>query len=350
MNKRITSVLQIAAVFIGTIVGAGLASGQEICQFFTCYGIKSFIGIFLCLIIYVLMGILIINLSINFKLNSYNALICLVSPGFLGKMTSLITTAFLICGSGIILAGSGALIHQYFNFPKWVGIFIMAITALVILLRDTKGLIEINSIIVPCLIIIIIILFFTYIFNKGINIIQLFTIPHYKNNWFFSSLIYGGFNVLCCTGVLVPMAEEVKKKGTLIYGIILGALGLTILTSIINLLLLLSAPSIFKFEIPLLFVAKQFNTIMQLSLLFIIWFEMLSTIVSDIYSVSKTLTNSFNISYKSSVILIILISIPISQLGFVKLISLLYPAFAVISFIFMIQCVYFYCKNRRKVI
>lgn len=46
-------------VFIGTIVGAGLASGKEITQFFTQYGIKSFIGIMGC-------GIFLYNNGFNY--------------------------------------------------------------------------------------------------------------------------------------------------------------------------------------------------------------------------------------------------------------------------------------------
>ena len=43
--KSIIKVFQVAFVFIGTIVGAGLASGKEITNFFTVYGYKSFFTI-----------------------------------------------------------------------------------------------------------------------------------------------------------------------------------------------------------------------------------------------------------------------------------------------------------------
>ena len=52
MKKETLKVFQIAVVFIGTIVGAGLASGKEITEFFTSFGYKSFIGIIFCGIFY----------------------------------------------------------------------------------------------------------------------------------------------------------------------------------------------------------------------------------------------------------------------------------------------------------
>ncbi|GAA0726164.1 transporter [Clostridium malenominatum] len=346
MFKNVRLIFQIAAVFIGTIVGAGLASGQEITQFFSTYGYKSFIGIFICCAIYILSGYVIIDLSINYKLKSYNELIRLVSPGFLGKVTDFITTMFLISGSAIILAGSGALIHQYFGLNKWVGILIMSIAAIVVLLRDTQGLIEINSLIVPSLTIVIITLFLLYVFlydNTSLTYIK--TLSPYKNNWFFSSLLYSSFNVLCASGVMVPLAKEFPKKKIMFTGIVLGSLCLTVLTLIINLLLILNIPYIFQYEIPLLYVSNRFGKTIQFLLLGIIWLEMFSTEVSDIYSVSKTLEQVFKIPYKKGCFLIMAIAIPISQIGFVNLITFLYPAFGLVSLIFLIQCVIFYIKN-----
>ncbi|KZL93096.1 transporter [Clostridium magnum] len=347
MKNNLILIFQISAVFIGTVVGAGLASGQEITQFFTTYGYRSFIGLFICCFIYIAMGAIVIDISIKHKLNSYDGLISLVSTGFIGKITNLLTTTFLIGSSATILAGSGALIHEYFGISKWFGIVVMILISLVILFRDTKGLIEINSLIVPSLFIVVITIFILYLcFYKNINMSYLKTIPHYKNNWLFSSLIYGGFNMLCCCGVLVPLSLEVKNKKNLLLGVSIGAIGLTILSFIINLLLLVNVPYIFKYQIPLLYIANRFGNTIQILLLSIIWLEMFSTEVSNIYSVGKNFEELFNISYKKSIVLIILIAIPISQIGFVKLITFLYPAFAVVSFVFMIQCLIFYFRKK----
>lgn len=350
MKKGVVTAFQIAAVFIGTIVGAGLASGQEIRQFFTEYGYKGFWGILICCLIYIIIGYMIMCISIKYKLKSYNELINLVLvPRFFAKFTEGITSLFLISGAAIILAGSGSLIHQYFGVSKWIGIFVMAVISLLVLLRDTKGLIEVNSIIVPSLIIVLLTLFTLYIFfYKDIvswNYIK--AVPLYKNNWLVSSLIYSGFNILGCSGVLVPLSSEMKNKKSLFFGIILGAVTLTVLSIIINFLLLLNVPYIFKYEIPLLYIANRFGNIIQMMLLCIIWLEMFSTEVSDIYSVGKAITQIFNLSYKRAVFLVILIALPISQIGFVKLISVIYPAFGVISLIFMFECIYFYFKECR---
>lgn len=346
MEKLLCS-LKIAFVFIGTVVGAGLASGQEITQFFSIYGYKSFFGILICLVIYISMSFFIINTSLKYKLNSYDGFISIVSPGMFGTIINSITTFFLIGSSAIILSGSGALIHQYFKVSRWIGIIIMIFIAVFVLLKGTEGLIKINSIIVPSLIVIIVAIFILYItFYKQINLSEIKSVTAIKSNWILSAFIYGGFNIICCSGVLVPLSKEIKDKHCLLAGTILGSLGLTLLVVIINFLLILNIPYIFKYEIPLLYIANRFGKLVQLLLLLIIWLEMLSTEISNIYSVGKNFEEIFNLSYKRAVILIILITMPVSCIGFIKLISFLYPAFGAISLIFILQCLIFRIKNK----
>jgi uncharacterized membrane protein YkvI len=365
-NRKL--IFQIAAVFIGTIVGAGLASGQEITQFFTVYGGKSMWGILLCFAIYLIVGKMVISISLHYDISSYKELIELVSKGFLGQFINLSTGFFLISSAAIILAGSGSLLKEYFHCSRWVGIILMALVSLYVLLRDTRGLIEINSFIVPALISIILISFTLYIifWKNNIDLSKLLAIPA-KSNFYviyyinkfklsflghnvilISSILYAGFNILSCSGVLVPLSKEIKEKKSLLMGVFLGAAGLTVLTLIMNFLLLVNQPYIYKYDIPMLYIVNRFGNLIQILLLCVIWLEMFSTEVSDIYSLGKTMEKSLNIKYNSSVVLIIILAVPVSQIGFVSLISVLYPLYGLISFIFMVQCIIFYLKRKKE--
>lgn len=353
--KNIKLIFQAATVFIGTIVGAGLASGQEITQFFSTYGFSGFYGILICGVFYIAISSIIVSISLHHNLNSYTDFINLVSPGFFGKITDYLTSFFLLSGAAIIMAGSGALLYQYFGIPRIVGNLIMLVVALITLLKDTKGLIAINSFIVPTLTTVICTIFALHLIfaPNAMSIENMKAAPIYKNlitdkQWLISCFLYAGFNMLSCSGVIVPICKEIKKKSVLITGLIIGALMLTILAFMINTMLIANSPEIFGYEIPLLFVASKFTKLIQILLLCIIWCEMFSTEVSDIYSVGKTLEIKYNIPYKKSVVYLLLIALPISQIGFKKLITFLYPGFGIISIIFLIQCIIFYIKMKRK--
>ena len=339
MKNELVKVFQVATVFIGTIVGAGLASGKEITEFFTQYGITSFLGIIACGIFYIIMGSIISKISIDYNLSSYSDVINIISPNILGKVTGFITTFFLISSASIILAGSGALIHQFFGIPKILGSLIMILIAVFFLLRDTEGLIEVNSFIVPGLIVTITLITALYFaFCKDtISFNNINSFPPQKSGLAISTILYAGYNTLSASGVLVPVSTQMKKTKTMIIGVITGAIGLTILCLMINLLLTVNQPYIYNYEIPLLFVANRFGNIIQALLLVIIWLEMFSTEVSDIYSISKTLEQTFNIKFKKAIFIVLGIALLISQFGFGNLITKLYPMFGVIKFNFHIS-------------
>lgn len=350
MKREFSKIFQIAVVFIGTIVGAGLASGQEIKEFFTSYGVSSFIGIIACGIFYIIMGSIVSKISIKYKLNSYGDVIKVVSPNLLGKITGVITTLYLISSASIILAGSGALINQFFNIPKIIGSLIMVALAIFFLLRDTDGLIEVNSFIVPTLVITITTITVLYfMFCKDMISLEFLTkFESRKTGVTLSTILYAGYNTLCCLGVLVPLSNQIKKPKTMFYGIALGAIGLAGLSFVINFLLMINQPYIHQYEIPLLFVAQRFGNVVQALLLVVIWLEMFSTEVSDVYSISKTLDNSFNIEFKKAIFIVLIIALPISRIGFSKLIGSLYPLFGMLSLVFIAQTIYFYFKHKKE--
>ena len=349
MKENLKLIFQVATVFIGTIVGAGLASGKEITQFFTQYGIISFIGIIGCGIFYIIMGSIISKISIHHRLNSYSDVINLISPNLIGKFTGFITTLFLISSASIILAGSGALIQQFFGIPRIIGSLIMICIALFFLLRGTDGLIEVNSFIVPGLvatITLITILYFCFSPN-AVSIDNILSFEPKKTGIFLSTLLYSGYNTLSASGVIVPLSNQIKNRKIMTLGIISGVVGLTLLCCMINLLLTINQPYIYNYEIPLLFVANRFGNIIQAILLMIIWLEMFSTEVSDIYSISKTIEQSFNVDFKKAIFVVISIALIISQFGFGNLITKLYPLFGLLSLLFISQCLFYYYKNKK---
>ena len=350
MKKDIINIFQVAVVFIGTIVGAGLASGKEITEFFTSYGIKSFIGIIICGIFYILIGSIISKISIIYKLNSYSEAMKIISPNFLGKLTGVITTLYLISSASIILAGSGAIINQFFGIPKIIGTLLMLTLATIFLLRGTNGLIEVNSFIVPSLIITITIIFTLYFifFKDTISLHNISSFPPRKEGLWISTILYAGYNTLCSCGVLVPLSSTINKSKIINKGIVIGAIGLTVLCLLINIMLTINQPTIYEYEIPLLLLANRFGPVIQALLLMIILLEMFSTEISDVYSISKTLEESFKIPFKKGIFLVLFIALPISQIGFTNLIATLYPLFGLLSLIFVTQCIRFYYKNRKQ--
>lgn len=351
--NNLMSVFKVSCIFIGTIVGAGLASGKEIYQFFSVYGLSSFFGLIICFFMYVFIGNMVCDICNKKNLSSYDLLINEICPKIPAKILNSFVGLYYLFSSSIIFAASGSIINQFFSIPNILGIILMIVVSLIILKFSMKGLVLINSLSVPimiCLIFIIFIMFELFLKPIDIETLSLLTFKdngiRLHNNIILSCILYGGFNILSATGILSSLATQ-HKRSNFKKGIFIGSLLLILISMIINYLILSNMPYIAKYDIPLLYISRIFGKVFQLIILVLIWVEMLSTETSSLYSLAKSISNKYKISLFKSILLILVISIPISIIGFTKLISIIYPLFGLLGVVFIYYIIkYKYIKKK----
>ncbi|HBT48846.1 MAG: hypothetical protein XD49_0570 [Caldanaerobacter subterraneus] len=81
MRKNSISSYKIAATYIGTVVGAGFASGQEILQFFVYHGKKGILGLLIVTLLFVFYGNAILFLGNCFRASSYKRVVFVIAGG-----------------------------------------------------------------------------------------------------------------------------------------------------------------------------------------------------------------------------------------------------------------------------
>ena len=341
--------IQIAMIFIGSIVGAGVCSGRELNQFFATYGIAGFIGLIFCGVLYILFSRVIIIITARYKVSSYDEFVELVCPKWVAKFINFVLTLFLLSSTSIILAGSGSILYQYFHIPRWVGMLIMIAFSSFFLLRNTEGLFEVNTIVVPTLVIVMSAIFISYVRANPstISFSYMRLMPRQKTNLLTSTLIYVSFNILTIIGVIVPLTNDIQKPKEIMKGVTLGSIVLTLLGMAITFLMLVNPFYPRAYEIPLLAVAMDLSRILQVAMLGIMWLEMFSSQVSNVYSLSYYLKNRFKIDYNKGIFLVVLIAAPFSVIGFAKLVEFLYPLYGILSLIFLLYCLIFIYKMKK---
>lgn len=348
--KNVKLTLQIAMIFIGSIVGAGVCSGRELNQFFATYGIAGFLGLILCGLLYVVFSKVIISITNKYQVSSYDEFVDLVCPKPVAKFINIVLTLFLFSSTSIILAGSGSILNQYFHIPRWVGVLIMLVISSFFLLRNTTGLFEVNTIVVPTLIVVMSAIFMGYVlkYPQTTAFTYMRLIPRQKNNLLISTLVYVSFNILTIIGVIVPLTSEIKRPKEIVRGVMIGSSVLTVLGIYITFLMLVNPFHPNLYEIPLLGVAMELSPILQISMISIMWLEMFSSQVSNVYSLSYYLRNRFKIPYNKGIFIVVVIAAPFSVIGFAKLVEVLYPLYGVLSLVFLIYCLIFIFKDKRE--
>lgn len=152
-------ILKVVFVIIGTLIGAGFASGQEIYTFFFSFGIKGLIGI---LVSSSLIGITIYK---TFKIidkkniNNYQDFLDnLMKNKKIKETTNIIINIFILVSFYIMIAGFGAYLEQELNLNRIIGSAILAIICIIVFKNKTKGIVKVNELLIPILILVVFIL------------------------------------------------------------------------------------------------------------------------------------------------------------------------------------------------
>lgn len=117
-------ILKIVFVIIGTLIGAGFASGQEMYVFFFAFGMKGFIGI---LISSILMGVIIykvLKIINDHEIQNYKEFLEVLIPGEnnskIKKIINCLVNLFILITFFIMIAGFGAYFEQEYGISSLI--------------------------------------------------------------------------------------------------------------------------------------------------------------------------------------------------------------------------------------
>lgn len=324
IKKDNISTFKVATTYIGVVVGAGFATGQEILQFFLKYDLLGLIGIIITTVMFIIIGYLIMKLGRELSADSHLKIIQYADGKVLGKIIDLIITFFLFCALTAMIAGTGALFKEQFNLPYLLGNFVMAILTMIIVLTGIKGVINAISMVVPFL---IIILFGTCLYSIINNPISFSYNINNNFNWFLSAILYVSYNTILSISVLGPLGGEAKNLKTIRNGAIIGGLGLGLGSLMIYLALSVNILKVFRLEVPMIYVASQISPFFQLIYAIILIAEIFTTAVGALYGFVSRIKNIKLFSNKEKLITIIttIKALLVSQLGFSNMVKYMYP-------------------------
>lgn len=324
------STFKIAATYIGTVVGAGFASGQEVLQFFGYYGIRGFLGLGLTTILFVIYGYIILKLGQEYHASSHLKVIRHAGGKWLGFFIDMIITIFLFGALTAMIAGSGAIFKEQLGIHSFWGNIIMTVTALGTALLGIGGVISAISFVVPLLLTgVITLVILTILTNLPLSLADLsIYVPGEAAvpNWILSAFNYASYNLVIAVAVLAPLGNETRDKNRLKTGSILGGVGLGFGAAAILLAILLNIPESAGYEIPMVFIAGQFSPTIQLIYSGILVAEIYTTAVGNLYGFAVRLVSSTSRYYRNIVIITSLTALAASQFGFSNLVRYLYPA------------------------
>lgn len=316
---------QIALTYIGAVVGAGFASGQEILQFFAIFGGKGLWGAALASGLFALVGGELLILAREIKAKSYQMVLYHLCGHRLGRIYDLLLTGFLFVGLAIMLSGSGRILTEL-GLIDPLGPLVMALLVGGITSFGNEGLLGASLALVPWLLGGCFALLCFSAASPAHGVVHVGTFPP----WWFAALLYVSYNMGLALAVLTSLAEEVPPRQARLAGL-LGGLGLGAALGACTLTLLLMANPYGEF--PLLDAAALGGPIFQGGYALILWAAMLTTALANTNALAGRLT-ILKAPWRG--VALCLAALPWTTLGFSRLIALFYPLYGYLGLFLLV--------------
>ncbi|MCL2367605.1 MAG: hypothetical protein FWC72_01290 [Oscillospiraceae bacterium] len=347
MKKQPISGLKIAMVYIGTVVGAGFATGQEILQFFVAFGLGGIWGIALSTALFVIYGVLIMQLGMAAAAISHREIIHRIGgPVFRVTMDALIMLG-LFTGLTAMLAGTGALFAQQLGLPPALGGAVMGILTALTVLGGLRSVINAISAVVPFLLVSVL----------GISIFALLggtqalfegggewdPAPTMMGNWLWAAILYASYNILGAAAILAPLGTEAAGRRAIYQGAALGGIGLGAASLMIYLAISANLTEAGALEVPLLHLAERISPVAGGLFALVLIAEIYTTAVGALYGFSARLKGG-----RVMIIGTTAAAFLASLLGFTYLVRHLYPLKGYGGIVFLLALLYTRVRRRDR--
>lgn len=345
MGSRIGKTIQVGFTYIGTVVGAGFATGQEILQFFTKFGWMATFTIALSSLLFIWLGTKLMLLAHDLQAKSYEDLNKYLFGARAGRWISTFTLIMLLGTTSVMLAGAGTIYSESFQIPYQLGLAITLVLSYLIISKGVEAILAVNSIVVPIMITFTLLLVFSTLdLPLAHNWIRLpgdFPLFHV---WA-APLLYTAFNLSLAQAVLVPIGSSIKDRNVLYYGGLLGGIGIGLMLLAGHYILSAQMPGVNQFEIPMGFIIGKFNVGIQLFFFLIVLAEIYTTLIADVYGLALQVEQRTALNRKFILVCILILCYFISQIGFKLLLSTLYPLFGLVSLLWF--CMMMWRRTKR---
>lgn len=333
-------ILRIAGAFVGVVVGAGFASGQEIMQFFTSFGMLGLVGAIVSSALFIFLAMALVTLGQERAAKSHKDVIMAICGPYLGALLDWLITAFMFGVGVVMLAGGGALVEQLTGIPKHYGSIAMTVLTVLIVCLDARKVVNIIGAITPLLVLMTVVVAGAAVFQRTLDFDTLVqaavSLPRGASNWLLAALLYVSYNIVVSTPFLVIMGSQTSSRRIATWG---GIAGGALLSSLILLIaggMLAQVTELADVAMPMLLLASKLSPALGAIMGITIFGMILNTSVGVFYSFSVRLFTPGTAGFVWGTVITAVLAFAGSFVGFIKLVGTVYPMFGYLGFVLMV--------------
>ncbi|MCQ4240953.1 YkvI family membrane protein [Stutzerimonas stutzeri] len=348
MNKQS---IQIALAYMSVVIGGGFASGQEVLQFFTGYGLIGIAGTLVSGLLFAFLGMQIARMSSKMQSNSHKEVLYSLFGARIGLVVDLVLSFFLYGVGVVMLAGCGSIFAQQYGLPPLFGGVLMTVLVIATLCLNVRRIIDLISMVMPFLLAMVVIITTYSIFSYNAPVEVLDAVARENNetvsaNWFVGALLYASFNIAVGFPMLAVIGGLTKQPKAAALGGVFGGLGLGVLILLLNIGLFANVNQLQGVEMPTLALATRISPLLSVVMSVALICMVYSTAVGMFFAFSARFAKPESKRFKAFSTVSVCIGLGLSMGGFSKLVGTVYPLLGYVGFALILAIAYSWIRSR----
>ena len=345
------NIVKIASAFIGIIVGAGFASGQEVLQYFTSFGYMGTAAAVVATALFAYLGMMLAMLGSRTRTNSHKTVIYQISGRYIGVIVDYVII-FTLFGVGVVMiAGAGSMLNQQFGLPPYMGSIVMTLLMGATLMLKVQRVVGLIGSITPFLVLALVLICCYSLLTMDRSFAELApiaesvesTLPH----WLVSAINYVSFNIAVGAAMTLVIGGAEKNENIAKWGGLLGGAGVGVLIMISHLAMFSQIDNIVGYPLPLLKIIDGISPWLATAMSFVLFGMIFSTGASMFYAFVARFVEMRTPAGNRFSLATLVIGFVASFAGFTKLVAFFYPLIGYLGLFLVFALIFAPLKLKR---
>lgn len=344
---------RVAFAFVGLVVGAGFASGQEVLQYFVGFGYWGIVGAAVAALIFAVSGMAILQLGSYFLASDHNVVITGVTRPLTSKLFDVLIVFTLFSMGFVMIAGGGANMHQQWGLPVWVGSAVISVFVIAAGMLDVRKVTAVIGAMTPVMVIFVIGAFlysvthidstFAHMNASALEVGS--TLPH----WTLAVINYVPLALVLAVSMSLVMGGDILNPKVAGWGGFFGGLLFGVLLTMTTVAMFIKVDDIADYDMPLMQMVNLINPWLGTAMAIVIFLMIFNTAIGMYYALASRFGQGNSKRFKLIIVVNTVLGFGLSFFGFKNLVAYLYPIIGYAGLILVGLLVFRWWSGRAKI-
>lgn len=345
--------LQVTLAFVGLLVGAGFATGQEVVQYFISFGAWGLAGTVLSGVLMIAAGAVIIQVGSIFLADEHRRVFRSISRPAISTFLDVCVTLTLFAMGFVMLAGAGSTLEQQFGLPAWIGSASMVGLVMVTGLLDVNKVTNVISAVTPLIFVAVLVAFGYALTELPVDLGAMHELAVQVDSpvqpWWLSAINYTCMALMLGVSMSLVIGGNTPDPREAGWGGLLGGVIYTVLLFMNAMALLFNFDAVGGSQIPVLELFQTIHPAAALGMVFVTFAMIYNTCISMFYALGRRLTANHRTRYVPVFLGTCVAGYFVSLVGFGTLMSYVYPAIGYVGMIMVLVMLAWWFRRRRQI-